>query len=127
MRIEINYAFYVDEYGGSTIKEKDFKLMTVKAEAVVNEMTFNRIRQHDLAEDDERAVKLAICAAAEVFQANKGREGIASEVNDGYHTTFETSRSLKQRVASEAYSFLQVTGLMNRGTNYDYECRHNSI
>ena len=57
MRINVDFAFYVEEYFGSNMDmEKQFPRIAMDAEQIVNKMTYGRIHKYDLHENDLEAV-----------------------------------------------------------------------
>lgn len=56
------YKFYIDTFGGGSLKESDFDSVILKASAFLDEITFGRIAN---VTDDIRA---AVCAVAEEMQ-----------------------------------------------------------
>ena len=56
------YEFYVEEFGGSLLKESDFDGAILKASAFLDEITFGRIT--DVTDD----IRAAACAVAEEMQ-----------------------------------------------------------
>ena len=80
---QVNFTFYKEEFGGSTILRQDaFEGIAPHARAFVSKVTFGRASKGD-------AEKKAVCACCEVLSAEWGREGIASEHNDGYIVTYD--------------------------------------
>lgn len=127
--IKVDYEFYTGDYKGTVMPSSAFDRKSVNAEAFVNYITFGRIHKYDLRPEDLTAVKMAICAVAEVqFIADKHKD-IKSENNDGYSVTFvNTSDSaVRSRAASAADMYLCETTLRCRAVDYDYECRYNHL
>lgn len=120
--IDVDYYFYTDIFKGTVIPEGTFDRKIMESEAFINKITFGRIHKYDLRQDDLKAVKFAICAAAEaVYNSDKHRD-VKSENNDGYSVTYadnsESSRRLRMTEAADLY--LADTTLRNRRVSYDY-------
>ena len=135
MRINVDFAFYVEEYHGSNMDmEKQFPRIAMDAEQVVNKMTYGRIHQYKIRENDLEAVKYAICAVADVLyndivvkQATGGR--LAQRIDtDGESVTYAVIPSgmteddvLYQKCYTKARLYLEDTTLLYPGVFYDYE------
>ncbi len=120
--INVDYYFYTDMFKGTVIPESTFDRKIIESEAFINKITFGRIHKYALRSDDLKAVKFAICAAAEaVYNLDKHRD-VKSENNDGYSVTYsdnsESSRRLRMTEAADLY--LADTTLRNRMVSYDY-------
>lgn len=123
-----DYAFYVETAHGNKIPETEFPRAALKASIFIKYMTVGRVSDSfesdypDYVED----IKLATCAAADVFyeaevrrQEHGGREAL-SENTDGYSVTFadvETKSGSyeERRAAAEIRPYLVDTGLLYRG------------
>ena len=62
--MQITYGYYVDEYGGRTIPEQDFRKAERQAEAYIRHLTYVK---GDIFAVENDVVKDAVCAAAEVY------------------------------------------------------------
>ncbi len=135
MRINVDFAFYVEEYHGSNMDmEKQFPRIAMDAEQVVNKMTYGRIHQYKIRENDLEVVKNAICAVTEVLyndvvvkQSTGGR--LAQRIDtDGESVTYAGIPSgmteddvLYQKCYTKARLYLEDTTLLYPGVFYDYE------
>ena len=120
--INVDYYFYTDMFKGTVIPESTFDRKIIESEAFINKITFGRIHKYALRPDDLKAVKFAICAAAEaVYNLDKHRD-VKSENNDGYSVTYsDNSESLRRlRMTEAADLYLADTTLRNRMVSYDY-------
>lgn len=124
MRIQVGYDFYTDTYMGKEIPEDSFERKSVEAEALINMITFGRIRKYNLSAEDLYLVKMAICASAESYYSADQHKGIKSENNDGYSVTYADGEEnvAKINAIGAADLYLSGTTLRNRMADYDYEC-----
>ena len=93
--MQITYGYYVDEYGGRTIPEQDFRKAERQAEAYIRHLTYVK---GDIFSVENDMVKDAACAAAEVYykynaQQQSGTPLVKSENNDGYSVTYVTEQT----------------------------------
>lgn len=123
-KINVDYKFYTNEFKGTAIPAVAFDRKSVDAEALVSKITFGRIHKYDLNPEDLIAVKMAICAVAEVNYDAEQRKGIKAENNDGYSVTYSdtSDNTLRVRAVEAADLYLCETTLRNRMVGYDYEC-----
>ena len=86
----VDYAFYRAAYAGKLIPT-DTDWMAAELSAV------HWLQGHiDLDKDPLTHVKLAICAAAEIYYARKQcTPGVQSENTDGYAVTYDQRRSIE--------------------------------
>ena len=77
-RVDVDYQYYADVFKGDALTESDFKKHGMRAEAIVNRMTYGRIHEFELRPDDLEAVKAAICAVSEIL-AEDHRQKIGKE------------------------------------------------
>lgn len=124
MRIQVDYDFYTDTYMGEEIPEDSFERKSIEAEALINMITFGRIRKYNLSTEDLYLVKMAICASAESYYRADQHKGIKSENNDGYSITYTDSEenAVRTNAIGAADLYLSGTTLQNRMVNYGYEC-----
>ena len=120
MNIYADYKFYINDYLGSSIPEKEFIRYARDASKYVDNVTFNRI--NGAVSDD---VKMACCAVAEEMYSQKvsgadSVSGKASESIGDYSKTYfdissEREKALAARLYSAALRWLDGTDLMYRG------------
>lgn len=133
----VDYGYYVNLYGGSSISEEDFQVFAHKAEVYIRKLTYVR---GDIFAVENDVVKDAVCAVADVYHniLNTQSNGVVkSENNDGYSVTYvteqsegQTSEELFRKKAYEvACAYLLPTGWLNRkvGCHCDRQCRHNDL
>lgn len=123
-----DYAYYRGNAHGNLIPEDDFSKAALKASVFVKHLTHGRVS--DTFELDYPQfvdeIKLAVCAAAEVFyetdkrlREHGGRE-VQTENNDGYSVTYANvseSGGLpgEQQALSAVRPYLSDTGLLYCG------------
>lgn len=105
-----DYAFYVGTYGGEHISSPDWQRISRRAEAYLDCLTYNRLRDGAPVTD---AVRMAVCAAAEVMKRRAETQeanpaGIKSESVGGQSVTYEDAAALSERYEAE---LLNAVGL----------------
>lgn len=110
----VDYAYYKEKAHGKDIPEEDFLKASLKASVFIKCITHGRVSDSFETDYPQFAdeIKLAACAAAEVFyevdkrlREHGGRE-VLSENNDGYSVTYadvtEAGRSPGEQQAIQA-------------------------
>lgn len=125
-----DFTFYQETYKGSKFTSgTEFEEHALRAEEILDEMTWDRIPNMDerfMTEALALKIRKAVCAMAEVSkQCNPmytdagNSAGIASENNDGYSVSFQdpeaVTRAYRSRSETAARRFLGTTGLLYRG------------
>ena len=121
------YEFYRDTYGGVAISEGEWKRAEIKARALIDRITFGRLKRVGFNSTDEypEDIKLAVCAAAEYsLQAERnGGRTIASETTSKHSVTYgDTDSSVESGMMRSAMQFLSGSPWTYRGV-YCFE-RH---
>lgn len=126
----VNYDFYKDTLGG-LIPEDKFAAVEAKAEAHISYLTYIN---GDIFAKESAAVKLAVCAAAEVIYkdmtSNTAGAGVKSESNDGYSVTYVTEaqdgqtaeEALRKKVYEAIRLYLLPTGWLSRKVKIGGHC-----
>lgn len=132
-RVDVDYQYYSDVFKGDALTESDLKKHGMRAEAIVNRMTYGRIHEFELRPDDLEAVKAAICVVSEILaedhrqkEATGGR--LVKSVNtDGESVTYADTadnqppeEALYSKCCFEARLYLEDTTLLYPGVYYDY-------
>lgn len=91
-----DYAFYRQVFGGQAIAEADWPRRARPAERYIDRATFGRLAAGAPVTD---AVRLAVCAAAEVFVAHEAASaavpaGLTSANTDGYSESYADAGTL---------------------------------
>lgn len=91
-----DYAFYVETFGGELIQPLDWPAVSRRADAYLDRLTYNRLRNDDAMTD---AVRMAACAVAEVIQRQNQTQGanpagVKSESVGGQSITYEDAATL---------------------------------
>lgn len=114
----VAYEYYAESYKGEKLTEDIFPRYAKWASALVDQMTFGRLK--DLPEIPD-CVRDAICCAAEKrfsFVAKADRD-LKSESNDGYSVSYADAGeegSLVESIKEDIRIYLSGTGLLFRGT-----------
>ena len=121
------YEFYQNTYGGNAIPEADWKRSEIKARALIDRITFGRLKRVGFQSTDEipEDIMLALCAAAEyafLSEQNGGRT-IASETTSKHSVSYgDTDSSVEAGMMRSAMQYLSGGPWTYRGV-YDCE-RH---
>lgn len=92
-----DYAFYVEIFGGELIQSLDWPAVSRRADAYLDRLTYNRLRNDDAVTN---AVRMAACAVAEVIQRQNQAQGanpagVKSESVGGQSVTYEDAVALQ--------------------------------
>lgn len=125
----IDYDYYVNNYGGSSIPESSLKNMSVRASACVNKHTYNRITEEML----DNNIKNCTCEIADLLYSQdikklkiEDNKMVASETVGKHSKSYvNNSNLIDKQILSESeletscykicYKYLVSTGLMYRG------------
>ncbi len=120
-----DYTYYTKNYLGTEITAEKFGPNILAASALIDQLTFRRIKRLDTVPDE---VRNAACAAAECLYRHAERSGreIASENNDGYSVSYVYANGGTQKeaisdAAAAIRTFLVPTGLLYRGFSRKYD------
>ena len=122
-----SYEFYTEAFGGS-LKKADFRRYELRAEAYIRYLTYVN---GDIFATEDDAVKMAVCAAAEVIAVNArkdaetgvevGRLQKKSEAIDGYSVSYATGDTaedievmLRRLIMEAVEPYLLPTGWLSR-------------
>lgn len=109
-----DYDFYASEHCG-TMAEEDFNREILRASAYVDMVTMNRITASVLNKFADQ-IKLAACAACDVYHAADNGGEIASESVGGWSRSYSSSgMTTQQKLQDSVEIYLQATGLLYRG------------
>lgn len=124
----VDYKYYTETFGGSSIPESSFQKKVIEASSKVNHYTFNRINSENISND----VRNATCEIAELLYNQEllkntviSDKEVASETVGPHSKTYVNKASLidkylltNQEIAKESYiicsRYLMHSGLMNR-------------
>lgn len=98
-----DYAFYVEIFGGELIRSLDWPAVSRRADAYLDRLTYNRLRNNDAVTD---AVRMAACAVAEVMHRHEVTQtanpaGIKAESVGGQSVTYEDAAAFQARYDAE--------------------------
>lgn len=120
----IDYSFYTNTYGGSSVEEQEFNSYSRKALQFINELSASRLLVTELSENDLYLVKMAVCALCDYDKAEDERiadVSVSSETVNNHSRTYNTSAKsktynevLKERFQA-VYGYLLPTNLLYRG------------
>lgn len=127
----VDYNYYSNFYGGSSIPESSFNKYSIKASSRVNNYTSNKIDSSNLSEN----IKNTVCEIAEVLYnqdllilelESVEKKEVASETVGPHSISYVSkTNTLNQRVLNDSeldqkcyeicYNNLACTGLLYRG------------
>lgn len=98
-----DYVFYVEAYGGEGIPPLDWPRISRHADAYLDRLTYNRMKNGAVVTD---AVRMAACAVAEVMRRHEETQtanpaGIKAESVGGQSVTYEDAVSSAARYDAE--------------------------
>lgn len=109
-----DYVFYTESYCGSAIPEKDWPYASLRASAVIDQMTGGCVPQLATVPD---AVKNACCAVADQLWQDE-KQGDKSSETVGSHSVSYQNREdsqKKKRYHDAAKLYLMNSGLLYKG------------
>lgn len=129
----VDYDYYSDEYGGSSIPESSFETKAIEANSKVNYYTFNRINKTNLTKE----IRNVTCQVAELlFEQEKLKNKVSQSSIESKEISSETlgphsisyvnkaniqaaqilsEEELESKIYKIVYQALAHTGLMYRG------------
>lgn len=115
----VDYLFYTGEYGGSAIASDGFKPKALKASALIDMLTSNRVAAIITAGTDTdliQTIKLAVCSVMDEQQKIDNVGGVVVSESVGSHSvSYGAQKSERERLTAAAKVFLSETGLLFRG------------
>lgn len=98
-----DYVFYVEAYGGENIPPLDWPRISRHADAYLDRLTYNRMKNGAVVTD---AVRMAACAVAEVMRRHEETQtanpaGIKAESVGGQSVTYEDAAASSERYEAE--------------------------
>lgn len=98
-----DYVFYVEAYGGENIPPLDWPRISRHADAYLDRLTYNRMKNGAVVTD---AVRMAACAVAEAMRRHEETQtvnpaGIKAESVGGQSVTYEDAVSSAARYDAE--------------------------
>ena len=98
-----DYVFYVEAYGGEGIPPLDWPRISRHADAYLDRLTYNRLRNGAVVTD---TVRMVACAVAEVMHRHEETQtanpvGIKAESVGGQSVTYEDAAASSERYEAE--------------------------
>ena len=98
-----DYVFYVEAYGGEGIPPLDWPRISRHADAYLDRLPYNRLRNGAVVTD---TVRMAACAVAEVMHRHEETQtanpvGIKAESVGGQSVTYEDAAASSERYEAE--------------------------
>lgn len=114
-----DYDFYVNIYKGGSIPADKFDYLAERASDFMDTITFNRLKNSDYLEFQNK-IKKCCCALAEIvgdYEKSRNNSEIASETIGSYSVTYKSASAevYHSSMQNTAKQYLIHTGLMYRG------------
>lgn len=105
-----DFTFYTRFCGGNTkIPSAEYERWESSAELELERMTAGRA----VGADGEK-IKKCICEMAELMYREAQTDGVTSENNDGYSVTYNTEKSVNDRLCGIIKRYLHGTDFLQR-------------
>lgn len=105
----IDYKYYTETYGGTSVLESDWKRMARQAETKLHEYTFGRLKKIANRE------RLVICELADCMYEHGKRDGVTSETIDGYSVSYDVGTTSNGQLYDIVKATYIHTGLLYCG------------
>ena len=110
----IDYDFYKESYGGTSVPQDSFTRLSLKASAYIDKITFGRIQK--IYETDTESegydlpdsIKYAVCMAMEIQHKNQDTDNktVVSESSNGYSVNYGNIKSVEKQMYDECKTFI---------------------
>ncbi len=101
----IEYDFYVNDYLGTAIPEKEFPGAAIRAAEALGRLR----RQYHIVPSDDVSVQMALCAMAEtVYHYENRKAGVSMATVGGVSVRYEKSKSLSRQLLEKARIYLDI-------------------
>lgn len=121
--MEVEYGYYISEFGGEEIPEEKFKRISKLANTYLEQFTHNRVKNDT---ENEEKVRDCICEMCETIYLTMYKNEEAekkSESTDGYSVSYVTEQQdgedknvmLHKKLYRIARNYLANTGLLYLG------------
>ncbi|NFS12786.1 hypothetical protein FDE77_16355 [Clostridium botulinum] len=118
MQNYVDYNFYKESYGGTSVPQGSFLRFSVKASAYIDKITFGRVKR---LENIPTEVKFAICSTMDCMKKIEDDGGVISSESEGNHSVSYvdgiSTMSEEKKLYETAILFLADTGLLYRGVD----------
>lgn len=121
----IDYDFYKESYGGTSVPQNSFLRFSIKASAYIDKITFGRIPKMYITDSTDEGynvpdeVKFAVCAVIDIYKKIEDDGGVISSESEGNHSVTYvdgiSTMSEEKKINEAATLFLNGTGLLYKG------------
>lgn len=120
----IDYDFYKESYGGTSVPQNSFLRYSMQASAYIDKITFNRIpKKYDIDVQSEgynlpNEIKFTVCTAMEKiykFEVDNDGNGVISSETTGNHSVSYVTNSSKEKEILDATRLYLPSELTYRG------------
>lgn len=121
----IDYDFYKESYGGTSVPQNSFLRFSIKASAYIDKITFNRIPKMYIIDSTSEEynipdnVRFATCETMETMFKIESDGGVISSESTGNHSVSYvdgiSTMSEEKKINEVATLFLNCTGLCYKG------------
>lgn len=121
----IDYDFYKESYGGTSVPQNSFLRFSIKASAYIDKITFGRIPKMYITDSTDEGynvpdeVKFAVCAVIDIDKKIEDDGGVISSESEGNHSVTYvdgiSTMSEEKKINEAATLFLNGTGLLYKG------------
>lgn len=121
----IDYDFYKESYGGTSVPQNSFLRFSIKASAYIDKITFGRIPKMYITDSTDEnynvpdEVKFAVCAVIDIDKKIEDDGGVISSESEGNHSVTYvdgiSTMSEEKKINEAATLFLNGTGLLYKG------------
>lgn len=121
----IDYDFYKESYGGTSVPQNSFLRFSIKASAYIDKITFGRIPKMYITDSTDEnynvpdEVKFATCATMDCIKKIEDDGGVISSESEGNHSVSYvdgiSTMSEEKKINESATLYLSNTGLLYKG------------
>ena len=114
-----DFDYYINIYNGGKVSEDKFDYLAERASDFIDKITFNRLKNGDYPEFQDK-IKKCCCALAEIvgdYEKSRNNSEIASETIGSYSVSYKniSAENYQSSMQNTAKQYLIHTGLMYRG------------
>ncbi len=121
----IDYDFYKESYGGTSVPQNSFLRFSIKASAYIDKITFGRIPKMYVTDMESEGynipdeVKFAVCATMECMKKIEDDGGVISSETEGNHSVSYvdgiSTMSEEKKINETATLYLSNSPLLYKG------------
>lgn len=112
----VDYSYYKETYGGTSVPSNSFKSLSLRASYFINNLTQGRAKKLEILTDE---IKMATCSVIDKMYKVEADGGVKTSETVGNHSvsyaTANTDIEENKMYYKAAVTFLADTGLLYRG------------